>query len=201
VYRTFGSEISAQNAEKSLAWQSDVLILCALVIYNVLCIIYIQDNRSIFWTSMPTETSKFLHFWNCTSNCSNSSRALEPSRALSNVAPQKTNWTTMPNIWSNTVYNCGSGQPYLYLSVDSDEETLEYEPLSVWIYCWLPRTSHRPLRSPCKSKSSYTWTLIQVERTLGYESLQSSLGRWMGTCHNARIPAGSLFVWRHAKAL
>jgi hypothetical protein len=39
--RTFGSENSAQNAEKSLAWQPDVLILCAQVNYNVLCMLYI----------------------------------------------------------------------------------------------------------------------------------------------------------------
>jgi len=43
----------------------------------------------MFWTSLTLETSKILHFRNCTSNCSNSLRVLEPSRTLSNLCSQK----------------------------------------------------------------------------------------------------------------
>jgi hypothetical protein len=45
------------------------------MIYNIY--LYIQGNISMFWTCMTMETSKILHFRNCTSNCSNSSRILE----------------------------------------------------------------------------------------------------------------------------
>jgi len=38
---------------------------------------------------MTMETSKYLHFHNCTSNCSNSSRVPELSRTLSNPCSQK----------------------------------------------------------------------------------------------------------------
>ena len=42
---------------------------------NILYVL--KDSFSMFWTSMTTGTSKILHFRNCTSNCSNSSRILE----------------------------------------------------------------------------------------------------------------------------
>jgi hypothetical protein len=51
-------------------------------------IIYIEGNTSMFWTSMKTETSNVLHFRNCTLNCSNSLRALELTRALTNPSSQ-----------------------------------------------------------------------------------------------------------------
>ena len=43
----------------------------------------------MFWTSKTMETSKVLHFRNCKSNCSNSSRVLELSGTLLNPCSQK----------------------------------------------------------------------------------------------------------------
>jgi hypothetical protein len=60
--------------------------------WTQVCTVYvnnIQDNESTVWTSMTPETSKFLLFWNCTLNCSNSLRDLALLRTLTNPCSQK----------------------------------------------------------------------------------------------------------------
>ena len=94
----FWVQIAAQNAWKSLRWPWNVLILNTLMNYNIL---YTSRTiQSMFWTSMTMETSKILHFQNCTSNCSNSLRVLELSQTSSNPCSQKIELDNPGLCWS-----------------------------------------------------------------------------------------------------
>ena len=49
-----------------------------------------QDNTSMLWTKVTTETGRVLHFRIGTSNCSHSLRVLELSQTLSNASKKRT---------------------------------------------------------------------------------------------------------------
>jgi hypothetical protein len=67
------------------------VILCALIVilYIFIYVYLFKTTEACFGQVVNTETRKILHFWNCTSNCSNSSRILELYQTLSNPCFQK----------------------------------------------------------------------------------------------------------------
>ena len=105
----------------------NVLIFCALINYDILYIVYIhlRQSKHVLY-GYDLDTSKTLHFWNCTSNCSSSSRILELSRILLNPCSQIIELNNPATVASSLVFPA----PSPYQAGQLTENTLEVDSCS-----------------------------------------------------------------------
>ena len=123
-FRIFGSKIIAKNAGKSLRWPSNVPIFCVLIKYNM----YLRQFKHVL-DEYDHRNQQILHFRNCTSNCSNSSRVLELSRTLSNPYSQKielNNPDTTQQAWPHHMrFACNTTVTCILVSSQSSQKFWE----------------------------------------------------------------------------